>query len=49
MVVCMMGPGHDRAFDNYARWFYSRVGSHRQVYKVDRVQANHKVIYRSSG
>jgi hypothetical protein len=40
LVVHMLGSRYDRAFDNYARRSYSRVGGHRQVYEVDRVQAN---------
>jgi hypothetical protein len=28
MAVCMLGPGHDRAFNNRVRWFYSCVGGH---------------------
>jgi hypothetical protein len=49
MAVRMLGPGHDRALDNYARRFYSHVGGHRQVYKVDQVQGNYKALCRSSG
>jgi hypothetical protein len=49
MVDRMLGPGHDRVLDNCARRFYSRVGSHQQVHKVDRVQANYKALCRSSG
>jgi hypothetical protein len=41
MAICMLRCGYDRTFDNCVRWFYSRVGGHRQVYEVDRVQANH--------
>jgi hypothetical protein len=40
MAVCMLGLGHDRAFHNCAGRFHTRVGGHRQVYKVDRVQTN---------
>ncbi|RLM79146.1 putative gag-pol precursor [Panicum miliaceum] len=49
MGVCMLGPGHDRAFNNCARRFHTRVGGHRQVYQVDRVQANRNALYGSSG
>jgi hypothetical protein len=41
--------GHDRAFNNCARRFHTRVGGHRQVYQVDRIQANRNAICRSSG
>jgi hypothetical protein len=39
MAICMLGLGHDKALNNYARRFHTRVGGHRQVYQVDRVQA----------
>jgi hypothetical protein len=45
MAVCMLGPGHDRAFNNCVRRFHTRVGGHRQVYQVDRVQANRNTLY----
>jgi hypothetical protein len=49
MAVCMLGPGHDRALNNYARRFHTRVGGDREVYQVDRVQANGNALYGSSG
>jgi hypothetical protein len=40
MAVCMLGPGHDKILNNYAKRFHTRVGGHRQVYQVDRVDRN---------
>jgi hypothetical protein len=40
---------HYRALNNYARRFHTRVGGHRQVYQVDRVQANRNAHCRLSG
>jgi hypothetical protein len=45
----MQGPGHDRTSDYRAGWFYTRVSGHRQVYHVDRVQANCNALCRLSG
>jgi hypothetical protein len=48
MTICMLGLGHDRASNYCAGWFYSCVDGHRQVYQMDRVQANHNTLCRSS-
>jgi hypothetical protein len=49
MAVRMLEPGYDRALDNCARRFHPRIGGHRQVYEVDRVQDDYEVLCRSSG
>jgi hypothetical protein len=40
----MLGPRHDRAFNNNARRFYPHVGGHPQVYKVDQELADYKSV-----
>jgi hypothetical protein len=40
LAICMLGAGHDRALQKSSRRIYSHTGCHRQIYKVDRIQAN---------
>jgi hypothetical protein len=36
----MLGARHDRALQESTTGIYSHTGCHRQIYKVDRIQAN---------
>jgi hypothetical protein len=45
----MLGPRHDRALNNYARRFNTRVGGNQQFYQVDWVKANRNAHCRSCG
>ena len=40
LAVCMLGARHDWALHESSRRIYSHTGCHRQIYKVDRIQAN---------
>jgi hypothetical protein len=40
LAVYMLGAGHDRVLQERSRRIYSHTGGHRQIYKVDRIQAN---------
>ena len=44
----LLDPRYDRSTNNSARRVHSRLGSSRQIHKVDRVQTNHQDFGRQS-
>jgi hypothetical protein len=40
LTLCMLGIGHDWTIQEGSRRVHTRVGGHRQVHEVDRMQAD---------
>jgi hypothetical protein len=40
LIVCMLGAGHDQALQESSRRIYSHTSCHRQIHKMDRIEAH---------